>query len=275
MIIVSVVRDFEIYDRLVRKNPFNEGAAFFAWDNRVENQGIPERYNAFLDRYDYTRKAWFVFCHEDWEIQEPWIDKIRGLDPAHLYGPIGVHLVEKSRKIHRYVLGQIQHSQRSGAQCTQCGYYVEKALPVETFDCQCLIVHSDLIQKTGLRFDTQLHFDLYVEDFCMCAVTQHRIQPRVIQLRCQHYSYGTLSDRFSKGIRYLQQKYQACDCFFSTTVSSDIIPLPCTKPIIDRRYTSMKTSVVAFLYQNNVTRSGRHLIKIFKIPVWWKKHALQ
>lgn len=57
MKIISVVRDFEMYDRLVRNNPFNKGADFSCFDNRQENLGIAARYNQFLNGYDLPTKT--------------------------------------------------------------------------------------------------------------------------------------------------------------------------------------------------------------------------
>ena len=41
-----------------------------AIDNNEENLPISARYNAFLDGYDYSNPAWFVFAHEDFELEE-------------------------------------------------------------------------------------------------------------------------------------------------------------------------------------------------------------
>lgn len=80
MKIISVVRDFEMYDRLVRNNPFNKGADFSCFDNRQENLGIPARYNQFLNGYDFADEDWLVFCHEDWEVRESWQPLLERLD---------------------------------------------------------------------------------------------------------------------------------------------------------------------------------------------------
>ena len=70
MQVISVVRDFDTYNRLVKGNPFYSARTnFVAFDNRVENQGISKRYNSFLDNYDYSKSDWFLFCHEDWELK--------------------------------------------------------------------------------------------------------------------------------------------------------------------------------------------------------------
>ena len=49
------------------------------------------------------------------------------------------------------------------------GRRVKTGIKVQTFDCQCLIIHSSLINRYKLRFDENLTFDLYVEDFCANA----------------------------------------------------------------------------------------------------------
>lgn len=68
-----------MYDRLARNNPKNAGDEFVCFDNRKENVGVAERYNSFLDSYDYESPAWFVFCHEDWETKEDLTEKLSGL----------------------------------------------------------------------------------------------------------------------------------------------------------------------------------------------------
>ena len=64
---ISVVRDFDLYNRVIANNPNLGDAQKIAFDNREENRPIPARYNEFLDGYDYSKPAWFVFCHEDFE----------------------------------------------------------------------------------------------------------------------------------------------------------------------------------------------------------------
>lgn len=89
MQVISVVRDFEMYHRLVKENPNWGDAVFSAFDNRTENKTIPVRYNAFLESYDYSHPDWFVFCHEDWELKEDLSRLLSTLNKDALYGPIG------------------------------------------------------------------------------------------------------------------------------------------------------------------------------------------
>ena len=97
MKIISVVRDFEMYDRLVRNNPFNKGADFSCFDNRQENLGIAARYNQFLNGYDFADEDWLIFCHEDWEVREAWQPLLERLDKNRLYGVAGIPFVSDGR----------------------------------------------------------------------------------------------------------------------------------------------------------------------------------
>lgn len=205
-IFISVVRDFDLYDRIVRNNPWNRDAGFMYFDNREENIGIPERYNSFLDTYDYDTPAWFIFCHEDWEAKEDMSSKVTGLPRTYLYGPIGARLLKAGKKYHRFNIGRCEQSERDGSR-----HKIEQGIfrqgPADTFDCQCLIVHSSLIRKYGLRFDDRLTFDLYVEDFCINAREKFGIQSIVLKIKCQHYSYGNITERFMRLKDYVGSKY--------------------------------------------------------------------
>ena len=79
LVFVSVVRNPGLYARCVSSNVFNAGADFVCFDNTRDNVGVAGRYNSFLDSYDYSKPAWFVFCHEDWELLEDIRPKLAGL----------------------------------------------------------------------------------------------------------------------------------------------------------------------------------------------------
>jgi hypothetical protein len=52
--VISLVRDFKMYDKLIQTNPNTKGADFISFDNRPENKPISVRYNEFLNSYDYS-----------------------------------------------------------------------------------------------------------------------------------------------------------------------------------------------------------------------------
>ena len=94
---------------------------------------------------------------------------------------------------------------------------------MDTFDCQCLIVHSSLVERFSLRFDENFTFDLYVEDFCISAFENHGVISRILPMDCRHWSYGSVSDRFMRLKEYLSSK---CRGVHSTIAGKSLIARP-------------------------------------------------
>lgn len=208
LIVVSVVRDYPLYSDLVANNTFFASAKFADFDNRVDNQYISVRYNSFLDDYDYSQEAWFVFCHEDWELLSPIADKLECADKDSLYGPIGTVFVPSRNTYLLRSLGYVKNSDKNGKNIRFYGRSCPLFTQVDTFDCQCLAVHSSLVRKYHLRFDERLQFDLYVEDFCINAFETYGIKSKILGIKCQHYSYGSMRQRFYDNFDYLAEKYR-------------------------------------------------------------------
>ncbi len=267
MQIVSVVRDFEIYNKLIKNNKFySTNTNFIIFDNSKENITIPKRYNSFLESYDYSKEDWFVFCHEDWEAKEDLEQKLLNLNKDCLYGPIGMSFGKFYKKSVAY--GIIIQSDKNGDSPVKYGRNIDdKNNLVGTFDCQCLIVHSSLIKKYHLRFDENLSWDLYVEDFCIAANEKHNICSKILLLKCQHYSHGAITKRFYDQLTYLRKKYRHSFKIYCTTVKGHAI----CNPLLLSLYNI--PSFKRFFYQKKTTKSGKLLIKIFKIPVYRRKHV--
>ncbi len=215
-VLVSVVRDFAMYDRCLRTNPNCRGCTFAPLDNRVRNEGIPLKYNAFLDSRPADEEAWYVFCHEDFEPREPLLSRLEGLDTACLRGPIGARTRVRFGIYHEWQLvGRVAECAKDGSGEHELGRTVPPGTPVETFDCQCLIVHSSLVHRHNLRFDEHLTFDLYVEDFCRTAA-QRGIPSRILPFAACHWSGGNVLPRYYEQEAYLAKKYPN-DCFTGTS----------------------------------------------------------
>lgn len=213
--VITVVRDYAMYTYLVKNNVYFQSAALYDLNNTVENESISVRYNEFLNAYDFSRETWFIFCHEDWELKEDLTAKLTVLDKNALYGPIGTALLAQKKRFLLRSFGGVKNSDKDGKNVRFYGRKCSDGTPVETFDCQCLIVHSGLIEKYGLRFDENLSFDLYVEDFCANAKEKYGIASKIVNLKCQHYSYGHIKDRFYSGFEYLEKKYAGAQNSYS------------------------------------------------------------
>ena len=214
--LVTVMRDPAMYRRCIAENPCCEGLTRVPIDNRQENLGIPERYNRFLETLD-ERDGWVIFCHEDWMPLEPLLPRLAELDKRCLYGPVGARMEECLHADFIHITGRIEQCRKDGSRLrTVRGTWPD--VSTDTFDCQCIIVHASLVRWCRLRFDPQLPFDLYAEDFCAAARWKYGVPSRILPLRCRHYSGGTVGERFWKGLDYLREKYRDCPIRFPTPV---------------------------------------------------------
>ncbi|HEY9886300.1 MAG TPA: hypothetical protein V6C96_03460 [Vampirovibrionales bacterium] len=215
--LITVSRDLEMYERFFTKNNYLENCTKICFDNNAENLGIPTRYNQFLDGYDYSKEAWFVFCHEDFVIKEDLNLLLTKLSTDSIYGCIGT-LIEwkKVQTISgnanhsfpvKYAKSSIIQAEKDGSQKQIIGAPISKATIVDTVDCCCLIVHSSLVNKHKLRFDENLTFDLYSEAFSIEAKEKLGILTKAIQMNCEHWSSGNVGERYYAGLRYLSEKH--------------------------------------------------------------------
>ena len=221
---ISVVRDWATYDKYVAQNQNLLGWSREALDNSEENLPIPVRYNAFLDGYDYSKPAWLVFCHEDFEFEENIAGKLNGLDKGRLYGPVGSKRGGFCGIGMQRVLGQIKACAKDGSKLRVDGVPTKFFTEVDTFDCCCLIVHSSLVEKFHLRFDPILEFDLYVEDFCALANVNHGVKSVVLPFVACHHSDSRATGRLYRHLPYLKKKYPH-NCFCGTCAYFGAPPL--------------------------------------------------
>lgn len=227
--IVTVVNNYGLFESTIKQNAFMNAFPIHVYDNTRENIGLSKRYNEFLEQA-LPDDGWVVFCHQDFSLQEDLAPKLARVDPACLYGPTGTGPVKQllfiasiSRYgIERCRLGIYDRTKKFG-RITQktplkeqrMGRYIRKPVVVDTVDCCCLIAHSSVIRKYGLRFDEKLDWHLYVEDFCLNARERHGVLTKALQLDCVHLSAGTTDTRFESDLVYLKAKYKTG--YFSTT----------------------------------------------------------
>jgi len=220
-VFVAVVRDHDMYARLVKDNPNNAGGEFVAFDNLAENLSVTARYNSFLDSWDYSREAWFVFVHEDYEFLEPVGPLLEKVSRRCIYGTCGA----RSPRPGDDVVWAL-NSNRDGSDLGLYGRPFRGQPTVLTADCNCLMVHSSLVREFGLRFDEKLTFDLYAEDFEIAAFERFGIPTKILGVANHHYSFGNIAPRFFVQRRYLMDKYRDASRVYGTTTKQLIGPLP-------------------------------------------------
>ena len=214
--VISVVRDMLMYERCIKTNPFLVNAELCPIDNRQKNESISTCYNNFLKSRPCDEQSWYVFCHEDFEVGEALVPLLTGLDKGSLWGPIGAATHVRWGFYHQWqLLGNVEECEKDGSKLRGIGAPTAQGTLVETFDCQCLIVHSSLVQRGRFCFDEHLTFDLYVEDFCMSAA-QNGIASRILPFRARHWSGGRVQSRYYLQETYISAKYPHA-CFTGTS----------------------------------------------------------
>jgi len=205
-VVISVVRDWAMYGKCISGNPHMTGVERAALDNRERNEPVPTLYNRFLKGYDFSEPAWLVFCHEDFQPLEPLEPCLQDADVRSLWGPVGARTTWRWGNPRLTVCGRLEESDKAGNALRTYGRAVPLGTPVETFDCQCVIVHSSAVEEFRLRFDVRFAFDLYVEDFCVAA-SQAGVASRILPFACRHWSKGALGARYRVAERAFAEKW--------------------------------------------------------------------
>jgi len=209
--IVTVINNLKTYQRCIKNNEFLRDAEIITFDNSIENIGIPKRYNSFINSLNPKDDFWVAFLHQDFIFNENPLPKLQNLDKNCIYGAIGIafpafFLQIKPefifRVFRRCMLGQIFE----GEGTRRVGHKIAGNPEVETLDCCCCIVHSSLLKESGLRFDENLNFHMYVEDLCISAKNKG-IKSKALQIDCRHLSGGVRDEAFLESVRYVKNKH--------------------------------------------------------------------
>lgn len=155
-IFVTAYVDSGLYKRCVTDNPFikkDSRISTVGYDNSKINKFVSVRYNEFLNSWNYSEDAWFIFCHSDWELLEDITKKLDRLNKGVFYGPIGTKVKNRRRKLINEYRGYCRERSRDGSESRTLSCKKQKTgTIVDTLDAQCLIIHSSLIKKYNLRF---------------------------------------------------------------------------------------------------------------------------
>jgi len=209
--IISVANNFEVYNKFVKENPLMNCHKLSVYDNSSENIGVSSRYNNFIDNNLSEENEWYIFCHQDFSFFDDPAETLKNLSPDSIYGLIGA---APSKKFSWKHLRYYRHNEITGMVFTglskdskKKGKVVCGKVKVETLDCCCLIVNSKLIRENNLRFDENLAFHLYSEDFSLSAKSKG-IDTYVIPIDCCHTGRGTFNLAFFENLIYLKQKHK-------------------------------------------------------------------
>ncbi len=220
---VTVVRNFEQYNQFFTNNNFVNKYKLVNYNNCEENIPITKRFNYYIEN-DLKDDCWVVFCHQDLEFKEDISLNLKDLDKNSIWGPIGATSkknlmiflrfdIKRLRKMRiaiarrAYTVGEIGELQKG--EIVKVGKFLKKPVLVDTVDCCCFLMHSSLIKKYNLKFDENLDWHLYSEDFSLNAKVNHNILTKVIQMDCNHHSMGSFGIGFEYSLVYLRNKYKS------------------------------------------------------------------
>ena len=211
-----------IFDAFVGNNPNVSPSRLHKYDNSVENIGIASRYNDFIETT--MADGWVVFMHHDMSFDEPLEPLLAQAPKDSIYGVVGtlatpgrrfLHLGRKSRfraELRRgrwsqiRVMGKIKC--RDDLSPTGWVGEIASGFPVvDTVDCCCVIVHSDLIRRHQLRFNSEFPWHFYSEEFSLRSRREHGILTRVVQVDCGHYGHGATDKEFTRAQNALIDEY--------------------------------------------------------------------
>lgn len=232
IIVISVVRNFDMYNKCIADNPYLNGCELVAIDNRTRNDGLSQLYNQFLASRAAGEDAWYVFCHEDFEMNEPLSPLLQTADKFVIHGPCGARRKCIFPISYWEVAGRITETWKDFSHPHPVGKKRKAGLLLDTLDCMCLVVHATVCQN--LRFDEKLTFDLYVEDFCASALVKENIPTRLLNMKCTHHSTRTeLPQQYYESNSYLNTKYRTtcfagtCSYFGGNKFARNFKPLAC------------------------------------------------
>lgn len=172
-----------------------------------------------MELYNYSRPAWLVFVHGDYEITCDLSALLAHEAKDQLLGPSGAVIKEINGQP-LSVFACFCDSQRRDGAFYQSGPYNLQVMgderELDTFDSCCLVMHSSLVQHYHLRFDEAIALDFIVEDFCANARLNHGIKCKLIELWGIHHTNSTgipdtQNQRFYDTQAYIAAKYpHAC-----------------------------------------------------------------
>jgi SAM-dependent methyltransferase len=193
---VVVYNKPEVFKNCFDSSPYIPSNSVIVYHN-INNEPLPKFFNTVVRKH-LKENIWFVFCHQDFILQEYLLPRLKGKVGA-IYGPIGAHLAESEP------CGMIIQTDGTGI-----GRAIEEDTPVQALDEMCLIVHSEVFRQ-GLLFDESFRFHFYGADFCMQAYALG-FDVLAMQLKCQHKGrtlYGDItSPEYLSSLNFFKEKWK-------------------------------------------------------------------
>lgn len=217
--VICTFNNQEIFENVVKNNEHLKNCEIISYNNIQQNIAITKHYNDFIKENIDNTDSWYIFMHQDFGIKEDLDLVLKKLNQNHIYGPIGVKIFKgifwgkqgQNKKTGlknelKIAFGRILQG-NNDFNFTPKGKRIFHQITVDSIDCCCIIIHSSLIKKYDLRFDENLKFHMYAEDFCYRGKKNYKIKTKVVQMKCFHMGAGNLGEEFQESVQYLKDKF--------------------------------------------------------------------
>ncbi|MDD5598581.1 MAG: hypothetical protein PHV82_11605 [Victivallaceae bacterium] len=222
--IVTVVKDFDLYEESIKTNPYMKDCVLVTYDNSQEDVSITQRYNDFLENHldDISPKDWIVFCNQGFSFMEDFTEMVLNLEPNAIYGVMGAATRKKfSWRRFRFV----NHIVKVGGVIKDKENLPEKSSrkdrkvkPVDTVDSCCMMVNAELLQDFHLNFNEKLPFFFFIEEFCFAALYKYKIKSYVLPLDAYYLGPQEFPPEYYESKEYLRAEYHLNDFASYNTV---------------------------------------------------------
>jgi len=211
--IVTVVKDFDLYEESIKNNEFMKDCDLVAYDNSSEDISITQRYNDFLENHlkNISPTDWIIFCNQGFSFLEDFKELVKSLEPNAIYGVMGA---QNRRKFSWRRFRFLDEIVKVGGVVMDKDYVPQKRSgkdrklkQVENIDSCCMIVNAELLQDFHLNFNEKLPYFFFVEEFCLAALYKYKIKSKVLPLDAFFLGPQEFPPEYYDSKDYLKEEY--------------------------------------------------------------------
>ncbi|MBU8901962.1 MAG: hypothetical protein KOO69_04420, partial [Victivallales bacterium] len=211
--IVTVVKDFNLYEESIKNNEFTKDCNLIVYDNVQEDISITQRYNDFLENHlgKIAPNDWVIFCNQGFKFIEDFKELVLSLEPNSIYGIMGI---KSQRKFSWWRCKFINEIVKVGGVVSDEDYTPkqrsrkdQKIKAVENIDSCCMIVNAELLQDFHLNFNEKLPYFFFVEEFCLAALYKYKIKSHVLPLNAFFIGPQEFPPNYYESKDYLKTEY--------------------------------------------------------------------
>jgi hypothetical protein len=211
--IVTVVKDFELYEKSIKNNEFMKDCNLITYDNSQEDISITQRYNDFLENHlkKIAPNDWIIFCNQGFSFLEDFKELLKTLEPNSIYGIRGAKTKRKFSWLRFKFLNEVV---KVGGVVSDEDYTPkkrsrkeQKLKQVDNVDSCCMIINAELLQDFHLDFNEKLPYFFFIEEFCMAALYKYKIKSYILPVDAFFLGSQEFPPEYYESKDYLKAEY--------------------------------------------------------------------